>query len=391
VSPGIEKDVLLVTAEEATRFAVTEVSKNGSKAFTHLITCRDLTEAGSRLASTEVSLALIDLDPSPLASLSSLEVLVAQFPKTKFIVLCREASNEVLLEAMQIGARHCLIKSLIADELPSVLHRMLANGQAAVVDGRLVSVFTASGGAGGTTIAINLAEELRQRSHQPVLLIDMDAHYGAVAPYLGLEGGFGVADLLGHTGAIDAQLVKSTAQEYAEDFQVLLSPASVNFSEPEPMPYGRLSEVLMAARHAFSDTVVDASRLPMDATAELASASVLALIVFQLSVIDVRTTRSIVSALIDRGVPRESILPVANRCDKRPSMLRFEDACDVLRDGPITQLSNDYQSAIRSVNYGQPLAKAAPRSQLRRDIQELAARVEAGQGRKEPTEGRGKS
>ena len=55
-------------------------------------------------------------------------------------------------------------------------------------------------------------------------------------------------------------------------------------------------------------------------------------------------------------------------------MITLEETRKALRDITVETARNDYRSAILSLNYGQPLAKAAPRSLLRRDIQRLAAK-----------------
>ena len=51
-----------------------------------------------------------------------------------------------MLEAMQIGARHCLVKDSVSTDLPSVFDRLMrgsCNGNGA--DGRLVTVLSAGG------------------------------------------------------------------------------------------------------------------------------------------------------------------------------------------------------------------------------------------------------
>jgi len=40
-------------------------------------------------------------------------------------------------------------------------------------------------------------------------------------------------------------------------------------------------------------------------------------------------------------------------------------------------LSNDFEGALRAINLGQTLSQAAPRSDLRKDLKELAALVAA--------------
>ncbi len=63
---------------------------------------------------------------------------------------------------MQAGARHFLRKSAIQTELDPVLEHLLSHGpQESTRLGVVLSVFSCSGGCGATTVAINLANELR--------------------------------------------------------------------------------------------------------------------------------------------------------------------------------------------------------------------------------------
>src|SRR5262249_51807564 len=270
----------------------------------------DATQLATRIEATAASVELVDADPDPMLALGSLAPIAARFPDTRFVVLCNELRNDLLLEAMQLGVRHCLVKRTLAADLPPVLSRLLADAAPAPAPGRLITVLTASGGCGGTTIAINLAEECRQDGTGRALLVDLDQHYGAVASYLGLQGSFGITDVLDHKGTIDSHLISSTAVNYDEGLHALLSPASVNFSQPVPINWGRIENALAACRRTFVHTVVDAPRVPMDVAADLARNSALTLLVFELDVIDIRGARAMMNALSDRGVLPSSLVPV---------------------------------------------------------------------------------
>jgi pilus assembly protein CpaE len=238
----------------------------------------------------------------------------------------------------------------------------------------LVSVMTASGGSGGTTIAINLADELRRSRGESVLLVDMDLDYGAAAAYLGLGPDTGLADALA-AERIDAAGLRAAASVFFDDLHLLASPSSVDFSDPPVVRFDRLDELLDACRATYGHTVVDAPRASRDVAATLGKASDLTLVVFQLTVMDVRCVRAVLRALDDRGVPREKVLPLANRCARRAHMLTLEDARDALGGVALASVGNDYESALRSLNLGRPLTSVAPRSVVRHDLEELAARV----------------
>lgn len=397
-------EIVVLTRDQATERAVTLGAEGDGQVFGRVSVCRDLGGLEAELARRpQTRVALVDLDPQPMALLSGLESLVRRHATTRFVVICSEFENQVVLEAMQIGARNCLLKSSLASDLVGVLRRLIDDSEAPAprARGGLVSILTASGGAGGTTLAVNLADELRRLPRagsegrgagNGVLLVDLDLDYGAAAAYLGLNPEYGVVDVLGSPGSIDAQLIRSTASVHADsvhgnsvhsdDLHVLTSPASgqrAAFAAPgsdEP-GFDKLETMLNVCREAYSFTIVDAPRLGPELSARLAIASDLVLVVFQLSVIDVRSARAILRGLADRGLPPERAVPVANRWSKRSRALSLEDARDAFGGVEPAHLSNDYESALRSINFGQPLSQVAPRSPLRRDVAELAVRVDA--------------
>ena len=369
-------EVLLMTRERDTERAVDLALESTPQVARQFAVCPDLRELAHRLENRQAAVALVDLDPQPMTTLAGVEPLVRRFPNTRFVVLCRESGGELLDEAMQVGARRCLAKGSLVADLPPVLRRLVQDVVSAEKPGGgVVTVLTASGGCGGTTVAINLADELRNASGEEVLVADMDRFYGAVATYLGVQGEFGIVDLLAQRGTIDAQLVTSTALTSSHGLHVLLSPATVHFADPLPIPYDQLDAALAACRQAYGFTVVDAPRAPMDVAATLAHSSVLTVIVLELAVIDIRCARAMLGALADLRVPREKILVVVNRYRKRGSMITFEEAQKALEGASLYRLSNDYEATLRAMNLGQTLSQAAPRSDLRKDLRELAAQV----------------
>jgi pilus assembly protein CpaE len=337
--------------------------------------CRDLGAAVRHLEETGAAAVLADIDPQPAGMLAGLDLLTKRFADTRFIVLSSTLQSDLMLEAMQVGARHFLQKRSITAELDGVLRRLVPETSSA--SGRLgsvVALLAASGGCGVTTLAINLAHELHLLSGEPALLVDLDCHYGAAATNLGVSGQFGIADVLARNGQLDAELVRSTAKKYSDGLEVLISPATVNMAAPAALHYDRLRGVLRICAQTYSHTIVDAPRVSMDVAAQLAAGSDRLLIVLQLTVKDIATTRAMVAALQSGGVPQERLTVLVNRYHKRRSMVTLEDAREALRGLDIACVGNDYASAIKGLNYGRPLALSAPRSALQREIRQLATR-----------------
>jgi pilus assembly protein CpaE len=367
------KSVVLVTREPATVTAVaTALRANGHFASENV--CGDLQDLAGRLKTTPAGAALVDLNTDPEHTFSKLAALAREFRDTEFIILSDAMRSDLMLEAMHAGARHFMIKTAILTELPDVLKRLRRSGHTPH-PGSLISVFSASGGSGATSVAINLAWEMQLAIKMPVILIDLDSWARTITHYLGLELEFGLAELLNRSGEIDSALITSVATPYAENLSVLVGSRSARMFDPAVIDPHRLRVVVEACQEAYRSVVVDVPRVYNTTTSELARHSNAILIVFQATVKDIHTLRDIIEALVEDGVPQNLIHPVLNRFHKRGQTIPLEDVQKAVGACPVTTLANDYVSASKAVNLGKPLAQITPNSEFRRDIQKFAARL----------------
>ncbi len=328
-------------------------------------------------------IVIIDLDPSPMQCLHAMESVVLHLPQTRFVALSEHTDSNLVMEAMNVGIRHFIDKATLGKELSRIIRRIHGTmaGQPTLA-GHVVTVLSAGGGCGATTLAVNLAAELPRDADQPSLLIDLDNAYGTIASYLGLSGRYGLSEVLAFdtAGPIDPQLISTTALKYSDRLHALINPVSMNFVDPAPLCYDRLEPAINACKQAYPWVVVDAPRVPIQLAVRLAHLSRFTLIVGQLSVKDIHASRAIHGALIQHGVAPGSIHHVINRYRSRHNLLSLDKARQALGDDDLQVVKNDFSSAIESINLGQTLAQCAPRCGARRDIQSLAEWVATSRG-----------
>jgi Flp pilus assembly CpaE family ATPase len=380
--------VLLLTNELATASAVTAGLGDGGAAgrMSPEDICRDVRELGERLAFTNAPAALVDIDGA--GTLATLEPIVRRFPDTRFVVLSGTMDSQRLLDAMQLGARHYMVKDTITAELAGVLNRIcpsVANGQS----GAVFTVLSSGGGCGATTLAVNLANELQLAlsSGTPsassaaaggrALVVDLDTCYGAVGTYLGVDGEYGILDLLDRSGALDSHLIETTSVAYADRLHVLVSTASSNLGEPARMSPARLGAAAAACRGAYAVTVIDAPRVGLEAAAELVRASDVTLLPLQLTIKDIRSARQMLARLAPGGVSslpggKGSVVPIVTRYAKRTAMVTLAEARQALGNIELATLCNDYHAAGQSLSHGKPLAQVSARSDIRKEILQIA-------------------
>lgn len=369
-----ESSIVLMTNEQATSELVSS-ALDSSRHFYLANTFREAPALRAYLSRTPTEAVVVDIDSYQNGILRELSHTVASCPDTRIVVVSSKFSEELVLEAMQAGARHFLRKNSIAAKLDGVLEQLLCGKMTDVALGEIIPVFSASGGCGATMTAINLANELRLISGEPVLMIDLDAYYGTVSDYLGIQSQYGIANVLSRNKPIDKDLIESSACVYRDDFHVLLSPAGINGRESQTLHLENLAETLEICRHGYRYIVVDAPRLAYSVLVDLAAASKLALIVFQLTVKDLKFTRNLVAFLERNEIPPSKVMPLANRVKKRGPLVRLEDSKKVVGLDSFACIRSDWGKAMKSVNLAQPLAQAAKRSGLRKDFQNVAARI----------------
>jgi len=373
-----EAEFIIVGGDAATQSAVTSaMSEDVGLAYGGA--CPDISAMANHLEQQSALVVFVDVDsaPDPDRLFRQLELATAQHPTTRFIVLARELSGGLVMRSMQAGARHVQAKDAIADELAGVVQRLVATATAKSSEaGFAVTVLSASGGCGATTIAVNLANELQILMSRQVLIMDLDYAYGAVGTYLDATGQFGIADVREQAEEIDAQMVRSTAVRFSEQLHVMLSPVSTGNLDPPPLTSYRLDSVLLACKQGYRATVIDAPRISMEVAATLARASVLTLVVMQPSVKDTRMAKALLHGLRQAGVPSERVQSLVNRCRSR-RMVPLGDIREALGVQNVESVTNDYASVIKSINYGAPLSESAPRSTVRKELAALASQVQA--------------
>ena len=367
--------IFLVTKDKDTIHKIDAVAKNGSPIQVDEI-LPDLGRTGQYLQTSDICAGIVDIDPNPQQVLADLEEMIHDNPHLCTIVVSETMDQELILSAMQAGARHFLQKGSIHEKLSGVMARLLTHSGARRKNGSIITVFSASGGCGATTVALNLANELRIKTAQGVLVIDLDRCYGATSAYLDLKSEYGIDDVLTYDGKIDKHLIQSSSCSYKDDFHVLLSSGGSTGKNTTGWGSQNLTDVLGACRQAYGYTVIDAPRMDEQTVKSLSELSDFTIVVFQLTLKDIKFARSIITMFKDLGLSQDKIIPLANRFKKRGPMISIDDGKRALGTENVYHIRSDWHNAMNCLNTGKTFADAAPRSGMRKDLQKLADEIQ---------------
>src|SRR5438552_15562557 len=115
--------------------------------------------------------------------------------------------------------------------------------------GTVLTVFSAVGGIGRSTLAVNLAITLKEATKARVALVDGDLRFGDVGILLNMRSNRSMVDVCTTPGNADVELLDSVMLSHYSGLRVLLGPLSPEFGEM--VTPGALSMIIRALHERF--------------------------------------------------------------------------------------------------------------------------------------------
>lgn len=297
------------------------------------------------------------------------------------VVLAFEPTTELWQLALQAGARDVVNPEAGPDELRAVIARALETAhrrreklpnpvEPTGPQRRVISVISPKGGAGKTTVAVNLAVGLARRAPNSVAIVDLDLQFGDVSAALQLQPEHTLADLAHAGSGVDSTGLKVFLTPHPSGLWALCGPPSpVDADEISPTHVTRTLSLLTAE---FPFVVIDTSNGLHEETLAALDASSDLVLVCPMDVAGVRNLRKELDTLDRAGVvaPRRHL--VLNRADSRVG-ISPSDVAEVL--GMEVDVAVPSSRAVPvSLNEGLPLVESTPRGPVATQLQQLVGR-----------------
>jgi pilus assembly protein CpaE len=344
-------------------------------AFAPAVTAPTLAQALVRVRAEQVDLLIVPLQASG-NDIAALEREIPRLPGTFVIGTSPDADPSLILRAMRAGVHEFLVYPPTADDLAAAVDRMVRRSQPATGKRATFAVYSAKGGVGTTSVALNLAYALgRNEPGANVVLADFVVSGGDVAVMLDQRPSYDVGDLALKLGQVDGALLDSLLARTKSGVSVL--PASERIETLELVDGNAATAIIKALRAHFTYTVVDCEHHPTDRTLTAFDAADRIVVVTQLNVAAVRSAQRTLALFRRLGYDDDKIVVVANRA--QPSdLISADDAARVLERELFWRLPNDYRASEAALTRGVPVLESDPASALARAYLTLAAKLGVG-------------
>jgi pilus assembly protein CpaE len=319
--------------------------------------------------------AIISLGANAESAIKLIQRLATEARHTTAISAAQDTSSDLILRSLRAGAREFLRLPISADELRTVLDRVSEFSQGQVEapkkKGRMVSVFSSKGGCGTSFIATNLAASTDART----ILVDLNLQAGDLPLFLGVNPAYSFADMAENRTRLDDALISSLVTPYSSKLALLAAPKEADSAdeiEPE-----HVFEVLQRLRESYEYVVLDPQHTFDSITLAALDQSDEIVLVLTLDIPAIRSTQRALEIFDRLGYPRKKIRIVVNRWSKQID-LDLREVEKFLGEPVIGFVPSDYQTAVNSINLGQPLVHSDGNSKIALEIRRIARTIVSG-------------
>lgn len=341
-----------------------------------------------RLREVNAEVAILFLDEQRGNSCLTLEQLKKTRDHLFAFAISSERSAELIVKAIRAGADELLSTMPTAEELLKAFVRVVEKRNRHVGSGEapsnVIAVHAPHGGAGVTTLAVNLAVAIRRLSNQDVCIVDLDLQCGETPVFLDFKPLYTILDVCQGITNLDASFMKGALYTHSTGISIL--PAPLNLEDCELVTAASFERILDTLRQMFPYIVIDTSAHLTETTLVAIEQANSVYMLTDNMVASVRAVQRSLDTFVRLGIDPAGFHFVVNRPVGR-SEIKPKDVAEALKCEIGYSLPVDEATCIAAANQGVPLHKVNSRSPLVDAIATIA-KAEVGEGVTQTT-GRG--
>ncbi|MEX0702374.1 MAG: hypothetical protein WD069_09790 [Planctomycetales bacterium] len=310
------------------------------------------------LPSDEQSLAI--LDKARKTALKKLVVVGDARDPARILATIHKGADDYLDEAGDLNR-----------QVGEFLGRIRTTGRSMDPHGRMTIVATASGGCGGSVVAVNLAVALAQEGRSCALL-DFVPRQGDLAALLDLKPRHTLADLCRNIDKLDRKMFEQSLAAHERGVRVLAAPRRP--AEIEHVTIEKASRVARLAQTCFADTVIDADDVFQQSGSQLLEWATRIVLLMRLDFTSLRNAGRLLDHWRQMQLPPEKLMLVANRSGQLRE-LPLAQAEDALQQRIAFSIPDDPKTMNSCINRGCPAVSERPRTRLAAVFRDMARAI----------------
>ncbi len=334
-------------------------------------------EAIQLSSDTKPDVVLMDINMPDMDGIEATERLLSEVSYAQVVMLSVNSEPDYMRRAMLAGARDFIAKPPSGDELISTIRlvserareqrqKMMVPVEAVIPaggipgmpgtgqlrpEGKIVTLYSAKGGVGCSTLATNLAVGLNTEETK-VVLVDTNLQFGDAAVLMNLQVKNSIVDLAARPEEIDPEIVDEVLIRHESGLRLLAAPPRPEMADE--IQADQVRRVIGYLRRQFAYVIVDTSSTMDDVTLAVLDATDLLVVVSTPEIPAIKDARLTFDLLSVLEFPKERIFFLINKTDRKAGITPEAIAENLKRevDG---EIPTDEKAFALSINRGVPL------------------------------------
>ncbi|MEA5048977.1 MAG: AAA family ATPase [Eubacteriales bacterium] len=329
---------------------------------------------GLKKASTQpADVLLIGTRGMPDAEFDFAERMYATRSDITIVLLAPVLDGATIAHAMESGIARVIdvrsgeseIRTQILTTANRDMNRRNSTLKIASYDSKIIACFSAKGGVGKTTVAVNLAYAL-VTMNKKVALIDLNLQFGDIGVYLDIPKGDTIADMV-EEHSFELSTIKSYLIRHQSGIMVMLSSSSPEYAElirPE-----HIEAILSTLRTEFDYVILDMGVSLGDCAVSAFETADQIYFVVNEDIATLHDAKRCIKVMEALNL-QDKVRIVVNK--DGISKIRTKDVAGLLDAVPALVVPYDLKAAMMAANRGIPMLSCAPKSKASKAVRAYA-------------------
>jgi len=301
-------------------------------------------------------------------------------PETKVFLLVAKEDLAFQDELLEMGITAVFNITEPASAIITSLLTIIPEKKVSSVNNGVISILSSRPGAGGSTIAHNLAWALGVERNEPTILIDFDIAYGTVGlnyfrdPIETVETALNEAE----RGAVNGRYLKGLAINIENNLDIITSPANIYLNNQRSP--NKFAEIANALSEEYKNVIIDLPAEWSPLVKHIAINSSQVLVVGSPDLSSLRNSKNIVTYLKKNKSVEQIQHIILNRVNEaKRKEIKLDDFEDSLEIPVLASIPYDSASTSHMELNGQMPLEKNNTSQFSKHVRNLANFVASGQ------------
>ncbi|GHH96694.1 AAA family ATPase [Neobacillus kokaensis] len=238
--------------------------------------------------------------------------------------------------------------------------------------GKMAVIYSAKGGVGKTSLAVNLAIALHKKKLQ-VALMDGDFQFGDVNVAMDIGSSFSITDAADSIDKLDTYRLNHLLSKHSSGVHVLSAPESPELADL--ITTAIISKVCETILKEYDYLIVDSGVGLNDQTLSFMEIADEILLMTTLELISIKNTKRLLK-VFETLEMRNKVKVVLNRSTME-SVIEASQVPEILGVDHLYSIPNNFSVASKSLNLGIPFVTGKPSSDIAKAVFKIAANLDS--------------